>query len=345
MKNAVGFLSSSFFNAQMNNRLIAPLQACYLYGVDAYVYPLSEVNTYIDKGYINAYQWIDGELKKCQTDLPKYTEIYFSTSKLAKIYSAELQWLKEHTTLTDDFGLSKAMLQHALLKSDLSPYAIPTFCFKTYSELCNLLFAIPNAIVKPSGGTKGLGIMKLSTLQGKTTYSTHDSSGELSQASFDRYVASMDDRKVNTLLLEPCINIKNDEGKAVDFRCLVSLDGNGEWTNVLTYARIGGSEVASNFSDGGSLNFALEVLEQLVPGQGEEKLAEINRVALDVSKLVQETSKNEVSWLGLDICLDRDSNQIYVIEANSKPGVKFVGPWPLALVRAQYFKYLLQKND
>ena len=154
----------------------------------------------------------------------------------------------------------------------------------------------------------------------------------------------MDARRASALILEPCINIKNNEGKAVDFRCLVSLGGTGKWENVLTYARIGGSGVASNFSDGGSLNFALEVLEQIVPGQEEEKLDEINRVALDTAKLVQETSINPVSWLGLDICLDRDSNQVYVIEANSKPGVKFVGPWPLALVRAQYFKYLLQKD-
>lgn len=320
------------------------LQACYLYGVDAYIYPLSEVNTYIDKGYIHAYHWINGELKKCQSDLPKYTEIYSSTLKLSQFYPNELDWLKKNTTLTDDFGLSKTDLQQALLKSHLSSYAIPTFCFKTYSELCGLLQAIPNAIVKPIGGTKGLGIMKLSALQGKTTYSTHNSSGELSQSSFEQYIKSMDARRASALILEPCINIKNNEGKAVDFRCLVSLGGTGKWENVLTYARIGGSEVASNFSDGGSLNFALEVLDQLVPGQGEEKLDEINRVALGTAKLVQETSKNPVSWLGLDICLDRDSNQVYVIEANSKPGVKFVGPWPLALVRAQYFKYLLQ-ND
>lgn len=324
--------------------MMASLQACYLYGVDAYIYPISEINTYRDKGYINAHQWKDGKLKNCQTDLPKYTEICSSSSNTAQAYPVDFRWLKEHTTLTDDFGLSKAALQQALLKSDLSPYAIPTFCFKTYSELCNLLRAIPNAIVKPAGGKKGLGIMKLLTLQGKTSYFTHNSSGELSQDSFDCYVTSMDAHNVNALLLEPCINIKNNEGKAVDFRCLVSLDGNGEWTNVLTYARIGGSGVASNFSDGGSLNFALEVLEQLVPGQGEEKLAEINRVALDVAKLVQKTSTNVVSWLGLDICLDNDSHQVYVIEANSKPGVKFVGPWPLALVRAQYLKYLLQ-ND
>lgn len=343
MRNAIGFLSSSS-DVQINDRLMASLQACYIYGVDAYIYPLSEVNTYIDKGYIHAYQWIDGELKKCQSDLPKYTEIYSSTLKLSQFYPNELDWLKKHTTLTDGFGLSKTELQQALLKSHLSLYAIPTFCFKTYSELRSLLQAIPNAIVKPIGGTKGLGIMKLSTLQGKTTYSTHNSSGELSQASFEQYIKSMDARRASTLILEPCINIINNEGKAVDFRCLVSLGGTGKWENVLTYARIGGSGVASNFSDGGSLNFALEVLEQIVPGQEEEKLDEINRVALDTAKLVQETSINPVSWLGLDICLDRDSNQVYVIEANSKPGVKFVGPWPLALVRAQYFKYLLQKD-
>ena len=187
--------------------------------------------------------------------------------------------------------------------------------------------------------------MKLEVRGDNLYYSTPEGTGLLTPEVFLAYYADAGYNEKHRLMLEPCLNILNDEGRAVDFRCLVSLNGEGKWQNVLTYARIGGSGVASNFSHGGSLNFAEDVLEMLIPGHGAEKLEEINRVALQVAEFVKNESKNPVSWLGLDICVDRPSNQVYVIEANSKPGTKLVGPWPLSLVRAQYFKYLLSQTE
>ena len=190
-----------------------------------------------------------------------------------------------------------------------------------------------------------MGAMKLKMKDGKLCYSTPEGGGELTRALFSEYYGAAGYAEDDLLLLEPCLNILNDDGRAVDFRCLVSLNGEGKWQNVMTYARIGGTGVASNFSHGGSLNFAEDVLEMLIPGHSAEKLEEIDRVAIQVAEFVQKESPNPVSWLGLDVCIDRPSNQIYVIEANSKPGTKLVGPWPLSLVRAQYFRFLLSQSD
>lgn len=339
MISAIGFPVTGFTD-QLNDRNDALLKSAYLYGVPAFLYNISDIFEYTRTGEITALYWDGGEYHTCKTDLPMFTEFYSGTSTIRKFFPEQFQWLSDNTIFTDDMGLPKFEFQMKMQKSELFQYAIPTIPVFSYHELFHATAGLSKAFLKPIGGRKAKGVMSLQPSDGKLLYATPEACGVLTEAIFNDYY-SADSSEGVQLLLEPCLNILNDDGRAVDFRCLVSLNGEGKWQNVLTYARIGGSDVASNFSHGGSLNFAVDVLEQMTPGHGEEKLAEINEVALMVAGFVQKESPNRVSWLGLDICVDRPSNQIYVIEANSKPGTKLVGPWPLALVRAQYFKYLL----
>lgn len=343
MLNAIGI--PLLHGNSIGERNDALLKAAYLYHVPAYIYELSDVVEYQRTGEIRALCWDGGKYRKCSVDLPKYTEIYCSITSLRQRFPQEMEWLANHTVLTDDNGLLKYDFQHRLLFSALSEHAIPTVVVHSYEALVSYAPMFPVSFLKPYYGRKAMGAMRLEYKAGKLFYSTPEGAGELTREFFLQYYAeAMNDGEL-LLLLEPCLNILNDEGRAVDFRCLVSLNGEGKWQNVLTYARIGGSGVASNFSHGGSLNFAEDVLEALIPGHGREKLKEIDRVALQVAEFVRKESTNPVSWLGLDICVDRPSNQIYVIEANSKPGTKLVGPWPLSLMRAQYFKYLLSQDS
>lgn len=329
----------------INERNDALLKAAYLYQVPAYIYDLTDIFDYSTKGRIRALFWNGGKYQECYIDLPMYSEIYCSIVGLRSRLPEAFALLKDLTILTDDTGPFKYELQRKLLFSNLYQYSIPTVLIHSYDELVSSASMYPISFLKPFGGRKAKGAMRIEKKDGKLFYSTPEGAGELTLEVFKEYYAAAGFNESVLLLLEPCLNILNDEGRAVDFRCLVSLNGEGKWQNVLTYARIGGSGVASNFSHGGSLNFAEDVLEMLIPGHGAEKLEEINRVALQVAEFVQKESPNPVSWLGLDICVDRPSNQIYVIEANSKPGTKLVGPWPLSLVRAQYFKYLLSQTE
>lgn len=344
MLNAIGIPVVNT-NKEVTERNDTLVKAAFLYGVPVYIYEISGINVYKETGQIPALYWNNGEYHKCMIDLPKYTEVCCSTNAIKRLFPSEVGYLLENTKFTDMNGLIKYKLQCKMLLSELSQYAIPTILIHSYEELLISAKMFPSSFLKPAGGRKAKGAMRLDHKDGALLYSTPEGSGVLSKETFVKYYSDAGYQENSPLLLEPCLNILNDEGRAVDFRCLVSLNGEGKWQNVLTYARIGGSGVASNFSHGGSLNFAEDVLEMLIPGHGAEKLEEINRVALKVAEFVQKEAVNPVSWLGLDICVDRPSNQIYVIEANSKPGTKLVGPWPLSLVRAQYYKYLLSQSD
>ena len=343
MLNAIGI--PLLFDGNISERSDALLKSAYLFNVPAYIYDLSEISSYLANRSVHALSWNGNEYCESIIDLPKYTELYCSISSISTRYPKEVSVLRALTVITDDTGLYKLDFQRRLLLSELSQYAIPTILIHSYEELLSNISMFRISFLKPFSGRKAKGSMKIETKEGKVYYHTPEGMGELTSDAFYKYYSNAGYDTKSRLLLEPCLNIQNDEGRAVDFRCLVSLNGEGQWQNVMTYARIGGSGVASNFSHGGSLNFAEDVLETLIPGHGAEKLEEINRVALQVAEFVRKESPNPVSWLGLDICVDRPSNQIYVIEANSKPGTKLVGPWPLSLVRAQYFKYLLKQTE
>ncbi len=340
MINAIGILTGSTIG--LGERAAASLQANYLYGVESYAIATSEIKTYVEKGYVNAFKWEEGHFVKCQTDLPKYIDIPWSVSRIRREKPEIYFWLRENTTIIDEQAIDKYHLQRGLLTSEISANAIPTFPLTGYDTLLKLLDVIPKAIVKPVGGTKASGLMSVDKVGDEIRYATRQGQGILTEEVFSQYSDALKNK--STLLFEPRLNILNNAGRAVDFRCLVSRNGDAEWQNVLTYARIGGSNVASNFSDGGSLNYADEVLEQLVPGQAKEKLEEINALALNVARFIENNSSIPCCRLGIDICIHRDTNRVHVIEANSKPGVKFVGPWPLSLVMAQYYKFILENG-
>lgn len=341
MLNAIGIPLLKSID-QISERNDVLLKAGYLYGVRVYGYSIYDIPSYRETGLISAYYWDGGQYRECKIDLPKYTEIYCSTSQIKQALPELFQWLWENTEFTDALGLPKFDFQRKLLLSELSQYAVPTIVVNSIADIIRNAELFEVSFLKPSNGRKALGAMKIEKKENGFYYSTPENSGALTEEALSRYYEINGFQADAPMMIEPCLNILNDDGRAVDFRCLVSLNGEGEWQNVLTYARIGGTGVASNFSHGGSLNFAEEVLEELLPGKGKEKLAEINEVALKVAAFVRKESTNPVSWLGLDICVDRPSNQVYVIEANSKPGTKLVGPWPLALVRAQHYKYILE---
>lgn len=341
MINAIGIITNSL--TALNENILAKMQANSLFGVESYAISLSGINDYFEKGYVDALKWENGQITECHTDFPKYVDIIGSVSAVKRNCPEIYFWLKGNTVVLDEQATDKYWLQKRMMASELSCYAIPTFQFEKYETLLTFLSAIPKAIIKPKGGRKATGLMSLDVKDDTVYYKTRYGSGVLTEELFLQYKSEIKEKVI--FLFEPRLNLLSDDGRAVDFRCLVARNGKGEWENVLTYARIGGSSVASNFSGGGSLNLALDVLEQIVPGQENEKLAEINEVALKVAAFVQKNTAVHNCRLGIDVCIDRDTNRVYVIEANSKPGVKLVGPWPLALTLAQYYKYVLENGD
>lgn len=339
MINAIG-IAIRVSDPNKDFRAMLYIKACYLYGVPAYIIPVSEIDNYEKTGYMNAFRWSENGLEKVQTDAPRFCEYYASLNPLKKSNPEWYDWIKKNTILTDAFGLTKERLQIELMRSPLCAYAIPTYPVQSYQEIMSMLPLIPNAILKPADGSLGSGIMRLSYSNKAVRYSTMNGNGDFTETVFGNYLKSLD-KGFTAFLLEPCINIRTKDDYAIDFRVQVSLNDFAQWEVGFSCARIGGNNIASNFERGGSLTTPELAFKSLGVNDAEKKSEEMHWLALEVAKLVQERSKSKVSCLGIDICIDSESKQLYVIEANSKPGGRIIGLFHLAELRAKYFRYLL----
>lgn len=339
MVNAIG-IAVRVNDPYKDLRALLYIKACYLYGVPSFIFPVSEIDTYLQSGYMNAFRWTANGLERFKTDTPRFCEYYASLKPLQDSNPQWFQWIINNTILTDEFGMTKERLQREMLMSPLCQYAIPTFPIRKYQELIRMLPTVPNALLKPADGSLGVGIMRLITKNNTVQYLTMDTSGEFSEEVFNDYRSSLS-KNYQTFLLEPCINILSKDERATDFRVQVSLNEHAQWEIGFSCARIGGNNIASNFERGGSLTTPELAIASFDVENVEEKVREMHWLALEVANLVQKRSKSAVSCLGIDICIDRDSKQLYVIEANSKPGGRIISLFHLAEIRAGYFKYLL----
>lgn len=339
MVNAVG-IGVLAKNPNNDPRAMLYLKACYLYGVPAFIFPVYEVETAIHSGYIHAFRWTEDGLERFTTEPPRFFEFYASLNSIKKVSQEYYQWIIDNTILTDAFGLSKERLERELLLSPLSQYAIPTFQTRTFQDIIGVLRAIPSALLKPAEGNLGIGIMHLNRENNRILYATAETTGVFSEESFENYRMALP-KNYGTFLVEPCINIRSKDGRAIDFRVQVSLNGAAQWEIGFACARIGGNGIASNFERGGSLTTPELGMRLLDVENPAEKVDELFWLAIEAAKLVQITAKSAVSCLGIDICVDYDTKQLYVLEANSKPGGRIISLFHLAEVRASYFKYLL----
>ncbi len=339
MKNAIGIMVTS----ERHIRTTPTVLANRIYGVETYMFSKSEISRYLKDGFINAYYWQGGEMQTVSVDFPKYLILDCDIEILEKKDKPTYDFLTNNTVLLDEGGLNKYFLQQAILKSELKEHGILTFAFTKYCDLLNLLNLTNDAIIKPMDGRLGIGVMKVRRDGEKVIFKTAQKEGVLTESEFNDYYDNV--AQSENLLFEPRINILNDEGHAVDFRCLVALNGKAEWENVLTYARIGATGVASNITAGGMYGTALETLESLAPGKGKELLEKMNKLAIDAVKLVRENSKFPMCLEGVDICLERGTNKLFVIEVNKRPGMKLMGSWETAVTLAQYFKYILDGGE
>lgn len=339
MVNAVG-IGVLVKDPNRDLRAMLYLKACYLYGVSAFIFPIYEVETVLQSGCMNAFRWTENGLERFTTEPPRFFEFYASLNSVRDISPKYYQWLIDNTTFTDAFGLSKERLERELLSSPLSQYAIPTFQTRTFQDVMGILKAIPKALLKPADGNLGIGIMHLTREGNKVIYRTAKNSGVFSEIAFSGFRMGLP-KNYSTFLIEPCINIRSKDGRAIDFRVQVSLNGSAQWEIGFACARIGGNGIASNFEQGGSLTTPELGMRLLDVENTREKVRELFWLAIEVAKLVQTKATSAVSCLGIDICVDYDTKQLYVLEANSKPGGRIISLFHLAEVRASYFKYLL----
>lgn len=291
--------------------------------------------------------WDGGRIAAHEVDFPTYLDTsgkIYSDKYAAHFETGFISWLKSKTSILSQKSISKEKLVIAMLSSELSLYAIPTWHIETYSQLENTLIRLKQGLMKPTSGRKGKGVCKLHMENGKIIVQTSTSISHFNEECFLSYISDIASNHLGeTALLQPCFDFSLDDCHAVDFRLLRHRGRSGEWEEVATYARVGATSLVSNVSQGGFIADARETLQMIAGNSADALYEEIMYIGEALPPLIQRFRGNDAYCLGLDIAIDRQSMRPFVLEANTYPGTKF-HICQLAEKRVQYYRYLLDNQ-
>lgn len=133
-------------------------------------------------------------------------------------------------------------------------------------------------------------------------------------------------------IVQQGVSTQGRQNRALDFRVVVAQDANGWWAP-LTTARVAPDDelVITNVANGATDEVAVDSLKIHYGMTEQEALACIDRMTTLCIKAAGVLGQHyhPLGIIGFDLALDRESDQIWMIEANSVPGLDYepnVGP-------------------
>ncbi|HHY74434.1 MAG TPA: YheC/YheD family protein [Bacillus bacterium] len=208
---------------------------------------------------------------------------------------------------------------------EVTLYLPETIAIPTLNSIRELLDKYHNIYIKPMNGSLGLGIHQI--------IKAADSDGEALYCRF-RKNDKNHLRKFKSLesLLQTQFNNENLKGyiaqqgialikvdnKPFDFRIHTNKDDAGVWKMSAIAAKVAGvGSVTTHLGSGGIVK-TIEEIKKLVPipADGAEKL---EQAVLTMSEILEKEINGTLGEIGFDLGIDKNG-QIWVFEANSKPG-------------------------
>lgn len=197
--------------------------------------------------------------------------------------------------------------------------------FKNFQMLKAMTSRYPVVFLKPTTGSLGKGIIRISRLNGQS-YSCQTTSlgGTVRQTfpSLESLFSSISSKlKQRRYQIQQGLNLVETGGRPVDFRALVQRGSQGTWSVTSIVARIAGSNhFVSNLARGGSLSRVKEALAKtnLSPLQQRNASVNLRKAALDIAKGIETQVKGHFGELGVDLAVDTNG-KVWLLEVNSKP--------------------------
>ncbi|KEO84555.1 YheC/YheD family protein [Tumebacillus flagellatus] len=225
-------------------------------------------------------------------------------------------------------------------------YQIPSREVQHPEEVLDFMRDHREVIFKPVWGHKGLGVVRLTSLNGGERYQVteQEETTVVEEASLRELLAERLQEVLH--LVQPFILSRTKSGQAFDFRIHVQKNGEGRWVNTATYPRIAppGSVVA-NLSSGGYTAMLESFLEQEFGAQAFDMRRTLEVFGTQLAAHMDEVYREEFDELGIDIGLDQNG-KIWLYEINWRPGVPptFYLELDVARNTIQYAAYLAKKH-
>ncbi|TCZ75321.1 YheC/YheD family protein [Paenibacillus albiflavus] len=210
---------------------------------------------------------------------------------------------------------------------DLKAYLPFTKPLKSVQQLMKWLQMNHEAILKPSGGSQGRGVLHIrrrTQLQPEFQLHGRDRQNHYIHYHFDTMDELLGWIQVFTTnhhyLLQERLVLVTEDDVPFDVRSLMQKNEVGLWQLTGTAIRYGKSgTLTANLHGGGSATHPNDFLSKLFGSmKAKELIQDVTRLSYQISSTL-ETYHGRLVELGIDFGIDMNG-QIWILEANSKPG-------------------------
>ena len=338
-----------YVTAEIDNNRFAEclMKFAYQYDVPCSVISLDNLKNHFTGSPLIARRWNGSSVEEIDIPLPPCLDTggnVFSPKYEYLYPPGFLPWINGTCKILIQKSISKSSLPSVLLASNLAQYAIPTWTVSTYSDIQKQLSMSKNLLIKPVKGRKGRGVCKIHVDSHQIPYiSDADGMQILSEEVFLSIQEKNWSANLGTAyLMQPCLDFSLDDNHAVDFRLLRHRGRTGEWEEVATHAKIGGTQLVSNVAQGGYIDDVKNVLQTIAGSQVTALYDEIMYIGEELPRLIQKHQGDAAYCLGMDVAVDRKSLRPFILEANTYPGLQF-HYLQAADKRVQFYQYLQTK--
>lgn len=215
---------------------------------------------------------------------------------------------------------------HRLLRRDEQAlkYLPETQPMRNLQQVPQFLKRYQAAYLKPNGGSKGQGIVRVRRLRGsgyQVSYRRAHRNYEHSCGSWAQAVPLIRrGMHPRSYVIQEGIQLATYRGRPFDVRVTLYKNGKREWIPYGLAAKIAGhGSITTHVANGGRVIPLGRALKHTFGNQADEVRERIEKAAIDLALAVERVTALELGEIGLDIGLT-EQGKAAMFEANSKPG-------------------------
>ncbi len=180
--------------------------------------------------------------------------------------------------------------------------------------------------LKPTGGSLGNGIFRLTYHPKKGYFCRFRQNGGNMLLKFDRFTHLLArinrGGRMRNYVIQQGIRLVELDRCPIDFRFHMNKNANNEWVAAgIGAKRAGRGSVTTHIRNGGKLMAPLTALTRIYGSseKAEDMLSKAKAVSIQLAEAIERNYPHRLGELGFDIGIDQRDN-IWMFEANSKPG-------------------------
>lgn len=247
---------------------------------------------------------------------------------LARVKSCIQRLKNRENCLIFNQGFFNKWSVHLLLSNHPKTAAmIPeTYLSPTLATIENMLKKHYMVYLKPSGGSLGLGIFRI-TYHPKEGYYCRFHQGEQNvlhrfqtlEKCIQHYFAHQPGR-FRKYLVQQGIRLIKHHQRAVDFRIHLHKDSNANWQVVAIGSKMAGTgSVTTHIRTGGAVLSTYDLLRHVFQQNANAMEIKLKQKAKMIAQVLEEQIDGPLGELGMDIGIDQNGH-IWLFEINAKPG-------------------------